>query len=132
MGHRIDELYAWAPKVVERLKTAELTDVSTDREQGGLQANIAIDRAVASRLGVASGHRHRAQQRLCATPDLDHLRQRNQYRVVLEIDPGYQRIPPTSQHLRAGRRPQVPLNDVITRRPGPRRWSSTIRARSRP
>ena len=30
----------------------ELTDVSTDREAGGLQANIAIDRDVAARLGI--------------------------------------------------------------------------------
>ena len=48
-----DVLYDWVPKVVERLsQVPELTDVSTDREQGGLQATIKIDRQSAARLGV--------------------------------------------------------------------------------
>ena len=51
-----------------------LVDVTTDREQGGLQASVTIDRQAAARLGVRiAGHQQRAQQRLLAAPDVDHL-----------------------------------------------------------
>ncbi len=47
------DLYAWAPKVVERIhQIPGIADVSIDREEGGLQANISIDRLAAARLGV--------------------------------------------------------------------------------
>ena len=47
------ELLAWAPRVFDKIKAVPgLVDVSTDREQGGLQVNVAIDRVAASRLGV--------------------------------------------------------------------------------
>ena len=39
------ELLEWAPRVLAKIQTLPgLVDVSTDREQGGLQVNIAIDR----------------------------------------------------------------------------------------
>ncbi len=51
----IDQLQAWVPRVVDRVKQlASVTDLTTDREQGGLQANVVIDRKAAARLGVAS------------------------------------------------------------------------------
>ena len=70
-----DELLQWAPRVLAEIQTLPgLVDVSTDREQGGLQVNVSIDRvaAVAARRARA-GHRQRAQQRLCAAPDFDPL-----------------------------------------------------------
>ncbi|MBV8792763.1 MAG: efflux RND transporter permease subunit, partial [Pseudolabrys sp.] len=46
-------LQEWVPKVQDRVKTIPgVVDVTTDREQGGLQANVMIDRMAASRLGV--------------------------------------------------------------------------------
>src|SRR5581483_8967900 len=49
----IDELQKWVPQVTDRLKQLpELVDVTTDRDQGGLQANVVIDRMAAARLGV--------------------------------------------------------------------------------
>ena len=70
-----NELLAWAPRVLAKIQTLPgLVDVSTDREQGGLQVNVAIDRVAASRLGRArAGHRQRAQQRLRPAADLDAL-----------------------------------------------------------
>src|SRR5439155_9565512 len=48
-----NELVEWAPRVLATIqKVPGLVDVSTDREQGGLQVNVAIDRIAASRLGV--------------------------------------------------------------------------------
>ena len=50
----LDELQAWQPRVLDRLrKVPGLVDVTTDREQGGLQAKIVIDRQAAARLGIS-------------------------------------------------------------------------------
>jgi len=50
----IAELFEWAPKILERMKQIPgLVDVSTDREAGGLQLDVKIDRDAASRLGVS-------------------------------------------------------------------------------
>src|SRR5229473_230994 len=52
-GTDVDELQSWMPKVLQAArKLPGLTDVSTDREQGGLQADVTIDRLAASRLCV--------------------------------------------------------------------------------
>lgn len=91
----IDELRAWAPRVLEQLRTRpELEDVTSDQQTAGLQANIAIDRDTASRLGVlpqdiddvlydAFG------QRIISTI----FTQLNQYRVILEVKPEFQQSP---------------------------------------
>ena len=112
----IDALQEWVPKVVARLKTVPgLTDVTTDREQGGLQATVDIDRKAASRLGV------RIQDIDSALNDAFSQRQvstiygtRNQYHVILEVDRKYQRDPTDISHIYVsgsnGR--QVPLSTV--------------------
>src|SRR5262249_22594560 len=47
------ELLAWAPRVLAKIQSLPgLVDISNDREQGGLQVNVTIDRIAASRLGV--------------------------------------------------------------------------------
>jgi multidrug efflux pump len=52
-GPDVDELQRWVPRIIDRLRQLPgLTDVSSDREQGGLQADIVIDRAAAARLCV--------------------------------------------------------------------------------
>ena len=83
----IDPLQDWVPKVLDRVKQVPgIIDVTTDREQGGLQANVVIDRQAATRLGV------RIQDIDNALNDAFSQRQistiysaRNQYRVVLEV-----------------------------------------------
>jgi multidrug efflux pump len=112
-----DELIAWAPKVVEALrKEPELTDVSTDREQGGLQANVIIDRTAAARLGVRiedidSALNNSFSQRQISTI----YGPRNQYQVVLEIDPRYQKDLSDFSHVYVPSRSgaQVPILSVI-------------------
>ena len=48
-----DELFAWAPKVLERLqKLPQLRDVSTDQQTGGTTLTLVIDRDKAARFGV--------------------------------------------------------------------------------
>jgi multidrug efflux pump len=89
------ELAEWTPKVVERLRRIpSLRDVATDQQNRGLQAAVAIDRDIASRLGIlpqviddtlydAFG------QRQVSTI----FTQLNQYHVVLEVAPRYQQDP---------------------------------------
>ncbi len=91
------ELSQWAAKLMNQLRTLpELTDVASDEQPGGLQANIVVDRQKASRLNVlpqaiddtlydAFG------QRQVSTI----FTQLNQYRVVLEADPRFQLTPST-------------------------------------
>ncbi|HZS63610.1 MAG TPA: efflux RND transporter permease subunit [Xanthobacteraceae bacterium] len=112
----IEELNAWVPKVVDRLQDLpELADVNTDRDQGGLQANVVIDRLAASRLGVRiqdiDGALNNAfSQRQVATI----YSRRNQYRVVLEVDPRLQRDPNDMSKIfvPGASNAQVPLSSV--------------------
>jgi hydrophobe/amphiphile efflux-1 (HAE1) family protein len=91
----LDTLNAWVPTILERLtRVPGLVDVNTDREQGGLQASITIDRQTASRLGVSIQDIDSALNNAFAQRQISTIfTQRNQYRVVLEVDPRYQRDP---------------------------------------
>jgi multidrug efflux pump len=87
-----DELSAWVPKLVDRLRReATLSDVASDLQDGGLQAYVEIDRATASRFGITPAVIDNALynafgQRLISTI----FTQTNQYRVVLEAKPEFQ------------------------------------------
>jgi multidrug efflux pump len=95
---QVEDLQHWTPIVLERVRAiadrAGLTDVTTDREQGGLQADVVIDRAAASRLCVSVQDIDNALNDAFAQRQIStYYTQRNQYRVVLEIDPLFQRDP---------------------------------------
>ena len=112
-----DTLYAWVPRILERLtKVPGLVDVTTDREQGGLQATISIDRQAASRLGVRIQDIDNALNNAFAQRQISTIyTQRNQYQIVLEVDPRYQRDPTDLSRVfvpgQGGA--QVPLNGLI-------------------
>ncbi len=117
-----DELYQWAPRILARLRTLPgLVDVATDREQGGLQLGVKIDKLAASRLGVRVEDINAALNNAFAQRQVSILyRSRNQYRVVLEVDPELQRGPADlGQIYVPGRNSaQVPLLSVIRVTPG--------------
>ncbi|MEA2697718.1 MAG: multidrug efflux pump [Myxococcales bacterium] len=91
----LDELRAWAPRVLEGLrKLPELRDVNTDQQTAGLELQVTIDRDSASRLGVTPQAIDDALydaygQRQVATS----FTALNYYRVVLEATPDYQTGP---------------------------------------
>jgi multidrug efflux pump len=92
-----------------------VTDVTTDREQGGLPANISIDRAAAARLGVQVQDIDNALNDAFSQRQISTIyTQRNQYRVILELDRKYTRDPSDlSQVYVAGSdNTQVPLSEV--------------------
>ena len=90
-----EELAQWLPKLVASMRELpELADVTSDFQNEGLEAYINIDRATAARLGVTVAAVNNALynafgQRLISTI----FTQSNQYRVVLEAAPDFQRGP---------------------------------------
>ncbi len=111
-----NELVSWAPRVQAAIqKVPGLVDVSTDREQGGLQVNVSIDRTAASRLGVRVQDIDNALNNASAQRQISTIyTQRNQYRVILEIDPAYQRDPGDLDriYVAGANDTQVPLSAV--------------------
>ena len=112
----LTELLSLVPRVVERVqKLPELVDVTTDREQGGLQANVIIDRPAAARLGVKIQDIDNALNNAFAQRQISTIySERNQYRVILEIDPQFQRDPSdlSRVYVAGGGNTQVPLSAV--------------------
>ena len=121
----ISELNAWTPKLLDELRARpELRDVNSDIQDKGLQAVLNIDRPTASRLGLtpqiiddtlydAFGQR---QVSIIFT-------QLNQYRVILAVNPEFQKGPDKLQsvYLGSANGGQVPLGAVtrLTEEKGP-------------
>jgi multidrug efflux pump len=86
-----EELNHWTALLVEQLsRQPQFADVSSDIQDQGLQAFVAIDRSTASRMGISIAAIDNALydafgQRLVSTI----FTQSNQYRVVLEVKPEY-------------------------------------------
>jgi hydrophobe/amphiphile efflux-1 (HAE1) family protein len=112
----LPELEEWLPKVFDRVKALpELADVSTDRQQGGLKANVIIDRNAASRLGVAIQSIDAAlNSAFGQRQDSLVYTQRNQYRVIVEVPLSRQRDPSdlSGIYVTSARGVQVPLTAV--------------------
>jgi multidrug efflux pump len=97
----VEDLLTWTPKLVKALEhNTALTDVSSDQEQNGLEADLVIDRDTAARL--------------CVTPAqidntlYDAFGQRqvsviygaiNQYHVVMELDPRFTQYPASLEEI---------------------------------
>lgn len=115
-------LREWGKKVGERLQELpELVDVNTPGGEDAQQVELHIDREAAQRLGVdmrtiATLLNNSFSQRQVATL-YDQL---NQYRIVMELTPGYTAQPEVLQQLQIitsdGRR--VPLSAVASYRYG--------------
>ncbi|WP_089174529.1 efflux RND transporter permease subunit [Bosea sp. AS-1] len=113
----LPELEEWVPKVLERLRTLpELVDVSTDREQGGLEAQVVIDRNKASQLGVAIQAIDNVLSDAFSQRQISTIYgARNQYRVVIEVAPSRSRDPNDILDLYVPGRngTQVPLRSLV-------------------
>lgn len=112
-----EELSRWAPKLLDSLQLRpELRDVSSDQLNQGLASFVEIDRNTASRMGITP--------QLITDTLYDAFGQRqvstmftqlNQYRVILEVMPEFQKGPEALQALEVrGTGGSVPLN-VFTR-----------------
>ena len=113
----LDLLQKWAPIVGKRMETVEgITDVSSDRDPGGLQLTLKIDRQKASSLGVRVQDIDNALNNAFSQRQISIIyTQRNQYMVVLEIDPKFQNDPSNLEHIfvAGANGAQVPLSAVV-------------------
>src|SRR4029077_20517698 len=88
-------LQKWTPLLLQQLEHSSiLTDVSSDKQQRGLESDLVVDRPTASRLGLTLAQ--------IGNTLYDAFWQRqvsviysaiNQYHVVMEIDPRYTQHP---------------------------------------
>ena len=126
------ELGQWVPQFIAKLKQIpELTDVASDEQTAALQAQLVINRDMASRLAITPQMIDDALydafgQRQVTTM----FTQLNQYHVVLEALPEFQQHPEDLDHIyvKTATSGNVPLSAFTTlvknRR---RRWRSTTR-----
>jgi multidrug efflux pump len=113
----LDLLVKWAPIVAKRMETVEgITDISADRDPGGLQLTLKIDRQKASALGVRVQDIDNALNNAFAQRQIAYIyTQRNQYMIVLEIDPKFQQDPSNLERIfvAGANDAQVPLSTVV-------------------
>jgi multidrug efflux pump len=110
----VNELNTWTPRLVDRLrKLSELRDVATDQQTGGLQALLVIDRDTASRLGITPQNIDDTLYDAFGQRQVSTIfTQLNQYHVVLEVEPKFQRNPDSLKdiYVRSSNGTQVPLS----------------------
>ncbi|MFL6808371.1 MAG: efflux RND transporter permease subunit [Bradyrhizobium canariense] len=110
-------LQKWAPIVAKRMESVEgITDISSDRDPGGLQLTLSIDRQKASALGVRVQDIDNALNNAFSQRQIGIIyTQRNQYMTVLEIDPKFQVDPSNLDriYVAGAGDAQVPLSAVV-------------------
>jgi multidrug efflux pump len=112
----LEALRLWSVRLQNALMTVpQVADVASDQETRGLQTSLVIDRATAARLGVTtdlidSTLGNAFGQSIVSTI----YTERNQYRVVMEVDPRYAQGPEALKDvfLRTPAGAQVPLAAV--------------------
>ncbi|WP_315767873.1 MULTISPECIES: efflux RND transporter permease subunit [unclassified Bradyrhizobium] len=113
----LDLLQKWAPIVAKRMETVEgITDISSDRDPGGLALSLTIDRQKASMLGVRVQDIDNALNNAFAQRQISIVySQRNQYMVVIETDPKFQTDPSNLDriYVAGSGDTQVPLSAVV-------------------
>ncbi|AIO65923.1 efflux RND transporter permease subunit [Burkholderia oklahomensis] len=95
LGDSTAELYKWGPILTEALqKRAELADVNSDQQQGGLEAMVTIDRATAARLGIKPAQIDNTLYDAFGQRQVSTIyNPLNQYHVVMEVAPQYWQSP---------------------------------------
>jgi multidrug efflux pump len=109
-----DELNTWTAKLMEKLHALpQLRDVATDQQTRGAQAMLVIDRVTASRLGITPQAIDDVLYDAFGQRQISILfTQLNQYHVILETMPEFQRNPSKLQdiYVRSANGGAVPLS----------------------
>jgi multidrug efflux pump subunit AcrB len=111
------ELAHWAPIFFDRLKALpQVTDVASDQANAGPLLDITVDRDAASTYGILPAAIDNTLddafgQRIVSTI----LTQANQYHVILEVQPEFQKSPLTLDNLYVASQSgqQVPLRTLV-------------------
>jgi multidrug efflux pump len=108
------ELDQWVPRMVDEMKKIpSMRDVATDEQNQGLQANLTIDRDTASRLGITPAQIDNTLYDAFGQRQISTMyTQLNQYHVVLEVLPKFQKTPQDLDriYLKSAGGGEVPLS----------------------
>jgi hydrophobic/amphiphilic exporter-1 (mainly G- bacteria), HAE1 family len=114
----MNELYKYAPLLEAKLKDMPgLQDVASDLEIKSPQISININRDKASALGLSVGQIEAALESAYSASQISTIyAPNNQYRVIIELDPQYQKDPAALLllYVRSSSGTLVPLNTVAT------------------
>jgi HAE1 family hydrophobic/amphiphilic exporter-1 len=112
-----EELYHWVPIIEEKLKTIPmLIDVASDLQIHQPQVRVEIDRAKASALGVTVQQIQAALGAAYGSQQVSTIyTATNQYAVILEVEPRFQRGPAALPllYVRSTSGALVPLNALV-------------------
>jgi multidrug efflux pump len=100
----LSELRVWTRRMEERLRQVPgISDVTSDQDNAAPQMNVVIDREAAARLGIAVSDIDNALNNAFSQRQVSLIyTQRNQYDVILEIDPALQADPAMLERIRVG------------------------------
>jgi multidrug efflux pump len=95
------ELNHWTAQLMAKLKTIpELRDLATDQQTSGLAASLVIDRVTASRMGITPQAIDQLLYDAFGQRQVSTLyTQLNQYHIVLETQPEFQKAPSKLQDI---------------------------------
>ena len=95
LGEDTAELYEWAPKVAAALKNLPLlADVDLNQLQGGLDAELVVDRATAARFGLTISQIDNTFYDAFGQRQVSVIyKAQNQYHVVMEVAPEFRQSP---------------------------------------
>jgi multidrug efflux pump len=95
------ELYEWAPKLTAAFEHDPIMrDVNSDQQQKGLETDITIDRATASRLGINPSQIDNTLYDAFGQRQVSTIYSaQNQYHVVMEVAPRYWQSPQTLRDI---------------------------------
>jgi multidrug efflux pump len=112
-SENLEELVYWAPRLMNLMKKMpELTDVNSDQQNHGLEANLVIDRPTASRFGITPRMMDNVlYDAFGERPIARTFRSLNQYFVIMEVDPAFWQNAEGLRHVyvNSTRGGQVPL-----------------------
>jgi len=115
-GASTEQLYRWAPLIEAKLRTLpELVDVTTDLQITRPQVTVEIDREKASSVGVTPQQISSALNLAFGSKQVSNIyTATNNYWVILELDPKYQRDPSALNmlYIRSTTGVLVPLTSV--------------------
>jgi multidrug efflux pump len=135
LGEDTGELYEWAPKLAAALKKLTvLTDVDLNQQQGGLEADLVIDRPTAARLGLAVAQIDNTLYDAFGQRQVSVIyKAQNQYHVVMEVAPEFSRSPEILHQLYvstgggrvSGTQATQPLTGIVVAKKPPAKAGAT-------
>jgi len=114
----LNEVYEWTPKLTDKIRSLPgFVDVASDLLIASPQVKVDIDRDRAFSLGITPDQIQNALYSSYGDRQISYIyAPANQYSVILEVQPQYQRSPDALQkiYLRSSKGGLVPLDEVAT------------------